>query len=97
LEMVRTRDLMAGMSSQGRVPGMINLNAMWEPEVAQALLDHPQATTTPAQAGGNTIFQQMILQRSPNFQIGPTDHHMTAAQATALGYTLNRPFRPLST
>src|SRR5262249_51518686 len=94
LEMVRIRDLAAGMSSQGRVPGMINLNAVWEPEVLQALLDHPQAAA---------IFQQMIAQRSPPTTaggppaIGPTDHHMSAAQATALGYTLNRPFRPLTT
>jgi hypothetical protein len=94
LELVRTRDLMAGMSSQGRVPGVINLNAVWEPEVFQALLDHPQAAA---------IFQQLLAQRSPPTTaggppaIGPTDHHMTAAQATALGYTLNVPFRPLST
>ena len=54
LEMVRIRDLAAGMSSQSRVPGMINLNAVWEPEVMQALLDHPQAAT---------IFQQMLARR----------------------------------
>jgi hypothetical protein len=91
LELVRTRDLGAGLGGPIRMPGAINVNTVWDPEIFYALLDHPQA---------DQIFQQMVAWRTPGLAVvGPTDHHMNAltATTTGTGYTLNRPFRSLAT
>jgi hypothetical protein len=72
---------------------MVNINTIWEPEIIAALL----ANNDPAALA---IFNQLIKLRTPSFTIGPTDGHMTAAQAAALPggpYPLNSPFRSLTT
>src|SRR5262249_6980559 len=61
-------------------------------EVFAALADHPEAAA---------IFAQLVGRRTPanptGAGIGPTNAHMTAADATARGFALNRPFRSLTT
>jgi hypothetical protein len=75
-----------------RKPGMININTVWDPEILRALIGTNDTVA-------NTIFTQMIAQRTPGLtgtppNIGPTDGHMAVAPA---GYSLDRPFRSLAT
>jgi len=73
---------MAGVSRQGRVPGLVNLNTIWDIEVFRALCDANGASNfTPAQV--DAIFAQMLNLRTP-------DPNRFPAAA-------DRPFRPLST
>ncbi len=101
LEFVKTHDRGAGNSittgsnaagytsaSRFRVPGKVNVNTIWEPEVFYALLD------SPAQAP--TLYNNMIGWRSPGLATGtinPTWHHRAAAVNAT---TFDRPFSPFS-
>jgi hypothetical protein len=92
-EFVRTRDYANGTSQPSRVPGSININTVWEPEILSALLN--DSTLGPA------LYANLMARRSPsaltNGLIGPTDLHLAAAQVPAGYGGLDRPFRSLAT
>ena len=92
-EMVETGPLSNGVQPGGRIPGLLNLNGVWEPEIFNALCD-AQAVNYFTQANVNTVFAQMKAQRSPNTGTfsgtamsfpGPTDQQLLAA-ANASGF-----------
>ncbi len=100
LEFVKTHDRGAGNSittgsnaagyttaSRFRLPGKVNVNTIWEPEVFYALLDNP--------AQAPALYSNMIGWRSQNLTsgtIGPTWHH----QADTAANKVDRPFNPFS-
>jgi hypothetical protein len=69
-EFLGTRDRAAGVSPLGgRRPGMVNINAVWNKEVLEALAD-PQTGNGFTQAQVDTVFNQMIALRSPGYTPG---------------------------
>jgi hypothetical protein len=66
-ELVETHSLAAGVSPGGRIPGKINLNTVWEPEIFLALCD-PQPSNGPTFTRTNVqaMFQQLLQLRTPN-------------------------------
>ncbi len=84
------------MAPWGRIPGRLNINGVWEPEVFNALCDAQPGNVF--QAGDVTkIFNQMKTQRSPNTGTfsnnpmsfpGPTDQLLVnAANTNNVGVT----------
>ena len=63
-EYLGTRDRAAGVSWNGRRPGQININTIWNPEVFNALCD-AQGSNTFTQPQITAIYQQMLALRSP--------------------------------
>jgi hypothetical protein len=91
LEYLETGPLASGVNAGGRIPGKININALWDPQVFEALCD-PQGPTGSiplTQAQVDALFQAILISRTPNLgtpsppnpPFGPTD----------------KPFFPLST
>jgi hypothetical protein len=72
LEFLETKDRAAGVGVGGRIPGRINLNTIWDPETFRALCD-PQPPNNFTMADVNTVFEQMLLQRTPTGVPGPGD------------------------
>src|SRR5205823_11347341 len=86
-EFLETHSRAAGVTPGGRIPGKINLNTVWDPEIFLALCD-PQPSNGPSFTSANiqAIFQQLLKLRTPNLLLpggglGPDD----------------RPFRSLAT
>jgi hypothetical protein len=68
-----------GVTVGGRVPGKVNINTVWDLETLQALTD-VQTNNYFAQVNNyfqendvTTLFQQMLVQRSPGTIPGPSD------------------------
>lgn len=63
------------VTQDGRIPGKININTIWDPEIFQALCDQNTAVNFTA-ADVQTIFTQLLQSRSPqnaNNRIDQTD------------------------
>lgn len=87
LGLVSCRSRMFGIASGGRVPGRINVNSVWRPEVLQSAFDPQSPTNTtnpinPSPLGRNQfndthvegIFTRLTNQRTPTPNVpGPTD------------------------
>jgi hypothetical protein len=72
-EFLGTHDRTTGVSPvAGRVPGQVNLNAIWNVEQFRALCD-AQGGNGFSPAVVDQVFQQLLLQRSPNGVPGPRD------------------------
>lgn len=107
LEFVETQNRMAGMTSGGRIPGKININTVWDPQILMALCD-PQPSNNflpadifnpqfPAQPNmrydPNTLFGSLIRQRSP----GLSDWTLSGTNQPKPTITANdRPFWSLA-
>ena len=90
-EFVGTRDRTVNVSPGGRVPGMININTIWDPEVFLALCD-AQAGNGFKQAQAVAIFNQMVALRIPSAgplspSVGTTAPSLAWALATSLQTT----------
>jgi hypothetical protein len=100
-EFVSTAPRSAGIGTSARVPGRLNLNAVWSPEVFRALCDR-QAGNSFSAADVDTVFQNLVNQRSPGTYnaatrafkpaLGPTDQKLAALS----GQPLNKPFWSLA-
>jgi len=93
-ELLHTRDRTTGVSSGGRIPGMMNINTIWDAEVFNALCDQQTANGF-TQAQVSSIFynptnpnQSMIGSRSPGYTPGTAGGQITAT---------DRPFLSLGT
>jgi hypothetical protein len=97
LEMVTARSRAAGMALNGRIPGKINLNNVWDMEVFRALCDAQQAnfyyggSTTP-DTMVDAIFAQLLNQRSPGDPANPTN----PVPAATRPWAFDKPFRGFS-
>jgi hypothetical protein len=83
-EYAGTRDYMLGANFPARVPGKVNINTIWEPEVFRALCGgHPQA---------DALFTQMrnVIRTPAQPNLSPTVLHKGSG-------TLDRPFLSLAT
>ena len=91
---LETADRAAGVSRFGRVPGRINLNTVWDPEVLQALLD-PQTSNYFTSNDVTTLWQSLLATRTPGLPanntaggvIGATDRPFLDAAAAFLPTT----------
>ncbi len=68
----------------GRIPGRINLNTIWDPEILWALCD-PQPANSFTLADVENIFGQLLALRTPDGAPGPNDRPFLSL---ATGYTL---------
>jgi hypothetical protein len=64
-EFLGTHDRAWGSAAGGRVPGMININTIWDPETFNALCD-PQAGNSFNAAQVSAIYQAMLQSRTAN-------------------------------
>jgi hypothetical protein len=90
-EFLHTADRTTGVSPSGRIPGMMNINAIWDKEIFEALCDAQQANGFYVAGQSNklvdTAFLNMIASRSTAYTPG------TGGQVAAF----DRPFRSLGT
>jgi hypothetical protein len=93
LEFVETASLTPGVEQGGRLPGKINLNTVWDPEVLDALTDPQPASYFPASVTTAQLFRQVIKSRSPDL-IDPATGQVGAGRALTSGN--DRPFLALS-
>jgi hypothetical protein len=82
-EFLECGDRAYGVNGLGRIPGKVNINTVWDPEILQALIDaNPSmngitASTWPSSTTPNTadvavqVFSNLILSRSPNASYNP--------------------------
>jgi hypothetical protein len=84
LEFLEVPDRAAGVTMGGRVPGRVNLNTVWDPQILEALCD-PEGSNYYAQGDVDAIFTKLMNVRTPGWQNNKT-----------LGAT-DSPFLPLST
>jgi hypothetical protein len=107
-EFLESGDWATGVNGLGRIPGKVNINTIWDPEILQALVDANTSigiTASPSQYPPNaadpivTIFKNLIQSRSPNAQYNVTTGIYGGSigavnMGTASGD--DRPFLPLS-
>jgi hypothetical protein len=62
----------AGTAPGGRIPGRININSIWDPEVFSALCD-PQPANSFAADDVAQIYEWLLASRSPDGAPGPSD------------------------
>jgi hypothetical protein len=86
LEFVKTDSRTPNIEAGGRLPGKINLNTIWDPEILDALCDPQPASYFPASVTTAQLFQKVIKSRSPDLVTG---------NALVTG-TNDRPFLALS-
>ncbi len=96
-EMVETQSLLPGARVNGRVPGKINPNTVWDLEIFQAIADaqpsnsfynsDPTYGDKTTDAYVNDVFRKMVLTRTPAFG--------NNTGAPQIGQ-YDRPFKPLS-
>jgi hypothetical protein len=73
---LEAQDQASGVSLRGRIPGKININTIWEPEILLALCD-PQGSNyytstdvyNPANPGAD-LWSRLLQTRTPNMQAG---------------------------
>jgi hypothetical protein len=70
LDFLEVPDRAAGVGMGGRVPGKANLNTVWDQQILEALAD-PEASNYYAKADVDTIFQNLMKARTPNWQNSP--------------------------
>jgi hypothetical protein len=66
-----------------RVPGKVNINTIWDPEILHALCD-PQPANSFTLTDVNAVFQNLIASRTPNGNPGPNDRPF---QSLATGFS----------
>ncbi len=75
LEFLTTKDRTTGVSNGGRIPGMMNINGIWDKEVLRALCDAQQANTFYVNGNPNqqvdAIYQSLLNLRSPWYSNPP--------------------------
>src|SRR5262249_34319601 len=98
-EFLETRNRAAGVGVGGRIPGQINLNTVWDPEILLALLDPQDPDTSTVPAGYNSFFKPKEVQTAFNRML-----ELRSMTATATGlppYALigkdDRPFLSMGT
>ena len=64
LEFAQVKSRQAGVAQDGRLPGLVNINAIWDTEIFSALCD-ANANNNFTQAEVDTIFAAMVGARSP--------------------------------
>ena len=64
LEFAQVKSRQAGVAQDGRLPGLVNINAIWDAEIFSALCD-ANANNNFTQAEVDTIFAAMVGGRSP--------------------------------
>src|SRR5262249_34614552 len=88
----------AGTSSPNSIPGKVNINTIWDPEIFRAICDANLSIGLPPDDSiTDQIFQQLIASRSTNLAnntIGPVN---IATGSLPTSYQLDRPFLPFST
>lgn len=96
-EFLETKSRLPGTQLGGRIPGKININTIWDPEVFRALCD----AQTSNSAGGfgvaandvDAVYSAMVAQRTPNAPIGAPTPALSANdqpfQGMAAGYDTN--------
>jgi hypothetical protein len=72
LEFLETGCRANGVVPGGRIPGKININTIWDPEVFNALCD-PQPSNSFTAADVAQIYTWMMTQRTPGGAPGPSD------------------------
>jgi hypothetical protein len=81
-EFLECGDRAFGVDALGRIPGRVNINTIWDPEILRALADANPSIGMANDVPIDTIFANMLAARTPGLTtVGPTD----------------RPFLPLST
>jgi len=76
LEFAQVKSRQAGVAQDGRIPGLVNINAIWDKEIFNALCD-ANANNNFNQAEVDTIFTNFINDRSPTN--APTNEPNTLA------------------
>ncbi|MCI0461402.1 MAG: hypothetical protein L0Z62_31010, partial [Gemmataceae bacterium] len=90
-EFLQTHSRAAGVTPGGRIPGKINLNTVWDPEILLALADPPPGSGSSfTEANVQEVFRQLLRLRTPNLLqpgggLGPDDRPF---QSLATGYAL---------
>jgi hypothetical protein len=64
LEFVHVKSRQAGVAQDGRIPGLVNINAIWDQEIFSALCD-ANGNNNFTQAEADAIFGAMVGARSP--------------------------------
>ncbi|HXG09624.1 MAG TPA: hypothetical protein VNK04_07530 [Gemmataceae bacterium] len=64
-EFLATRDYYTNVLTGGRVPGKININTVWDPEILAALID-PQPSNYFNTIDVNNLFNQLLASRTPS-------------------------------
>ena len=73
LEFAQVKSRQAGVAQDGRIPGLVNINSIWDEEVFNALCDANNNNNF-TQAEVKTIFNQFVNTRSPlNAPVALTD------------------------
>jgi hypothetical protein len=93
-EFLECGDRAFGVNGLGRIPGKVNINTVWDPEVIQALVDGNLATmgmntTAPSYPPNATdqvvqMFNNMMLSRSPNAGYNMATGNLTPNPQTTL-------------
>jgi hypothetical protein len=109
-EFLECGDRALGVNGLGRIPGKVNINTIWDPEILQALVDANQnmnITPTVSQNPPNAadpianIFNNLIQARSPNAKYNMTTGTYTGTLGPvnigSTGTGDDHPFLPLST
>jgi hypothetical protein len=92
LEFLETGNRAAGIGVGGRIPGKVNINTIWDPEVFLAVCDAQASSPNPnyfTTTDVTNIFNNMISSRSPGGTLGPTSLAVS-------GFKTNRPFLGLA-
>jgi hypothetical protein len=104
-EFVETGPRAYGTVTGGRIPGKINLNAVWTPEVFRALVAQ-QAGNNFSAGEVDTIFSTLLAQRSQGTSFNPATQALSVGKASPTDPTLatlaglkqpDQPFWSLST
>ena len=96
-EMLETSSKAAGVSIQGRTPGKININNVWDLEIGRALCD-PQPGDSFTQAQVDAVITALITQRSPTAAPpnGPAAGQMPGVPVSFGTVTGDQPFWSLA-
>ena len=84
-EFLESGDWATGVNALGRIPGKVNINTVWDPEILRALVD-ANASIGADDTVVNAIFTNLLALRSPTGTTG----------ATGVSGATDRPFLPLS-
>jgi hypothetical protein len=98
LEYVKTNSRAVGMdfseATGGRLPGKVNINMIFDPEILDALTDPQSANYFPASVTTADLFRKLIKSRSPDL-IDPKTGNVAGGRLLVTGSN-DRPFLPLS-
>jgi len=107
-EFLECGDRAFGVNGLGRIPGKVNINTIWDPEILQALIDAnlsmgiaPSPSNVPLNVATDPVaqvFANMMASRSPSYYNGGTYTNPIPIGPVNMGTGLDdRPFMPLST